>query len=805
MERTAPLVLLCLAAFLVLSPLVLEKPGWPAGLKADEPAYYLMALSLARDGDLRCDLGDLRRLFDEFPYQPVDNLILATDDGWNTIYFGKPYLFSLFAAPAAALFGASGVVAFNFALLAAMIGLGFRYLRRFNTDAVALLFAAGFFLLSGGFIYVFWLHPEVFNMAAVTASLYLGLAEPGRRRAGGRWRRLVADPRMRAWGSGAFLVLAAYNKPMLALLGLPALFVLARRKHLKALVAWGLGFAVCLGLVVGLAMAWTGHPSAYLGMTRGGKRVCSPHEMPFAPTMAPLPTADGAEPAEEAVRGSWTWMFRLPRFHPTEVAESLGYFLWGRHAGLFLYFPFSLLAAILFLLHGRRSGRRWAVFAALAAVALVFLLWIPANWQGGGGFVGNRYFVNAYPGFLFLVTRVAPRWIHLLGYALGGMLLGPTMLTPMGRAIPWPTLQAHVRNFPYPLFPLELSLREVPGYAKHDFAGIGFRGRKDVFLPRGGSFWVHGATTTELWIQSLEPLDPLRFQVRSLGLPNEVVLRSGGAEARLVFEPGESGPRPVELSPGPTRVRSVYGTTVYAYRLEVRAATGEVRPWTKRFPPLDCEYFPDNPTLEEAFYVGAELTYLGTPERLERDLYAVEWGECRAPTRVSAGEVFTVDTVVRNASVASWPVDPPTRVGLSYRWEDATGEVVVESGRRTHLDQVVEPGERVAVAQEVEAPAEPGSYLLVLDPVFELVAWFSWKNGGDVYRIPVEVTAGIPLGVPGGEADGEAPEPLTPAPSPTRSRPTGRGAPPPVQDRPEVTSPPSPGRVGAGGRGGSGG
>ena len=141
--RGARQALLWLALVLVLFPLAISKPGPPTSLKSDEPAYYLMALSLARDRDLECDLADLRRLFDEFPYQPVENLILATDDGWHSIYFGKPYLYSLFAAPAAGLFGASGVVAFNFALMAGMIWLGARYLRRYNTDAVALLFAGG--------------------------------------------------------------------------------------------------------------------------------------------------------------------------------------------------------------------------------------------------------------------------------------------------------------------------------------------------------------------------------------------------------------------------------------------------------------------------------------------------------------------------------------------------------------------------------------------------------------------------------------------------------------------------------------
>ena len=34
----------------------------------------------------------------------------------------------------------------------------------------------------------------------------------------------------------------------------------------------------------------------------------------------------------------------------------------------------------------------------------------PTRQERAGGFVGNRYYVNVYPGFLFLVARVAPPW-----------------------------------------------------------------------------------------------------------------------------------------------------------------------------------------------------------------------------------------------------------------------------------------------------------------------------------------------------------------------------------------------------------
>jgi hypothetical protein len=44
----------------------------------------------------------------------------------------------------------------------------------------------------------------------------------------------------------------------------------------------------------------------------------------------------------------------------------------------------------------------------------------------------------------------------------------------------------------------------------------------------------------------------------------------------------------------------------------------------------------------------------------------------------------------------------------------------------------------------VEAPAEPGAYLLELDLVWEDVAWFGERSGGRTFRAPVEVAARAP-------------------------------------------------------------
>lgn len=738
MSRTVRLSLLSLSLFFALFPLVLEKPGLPGGLKADEAAYYLMSLSLAHDGDLRLTTADVDRVFQEFPFGEIDNLIVMTDDGWRTVFFGKPYLYSLFGAPFAAVAGADGLLCFNMLLLLAMVWMGAIYLARFNDGGVAALCSAGFFFASTGFAYVFWLQPEVFSMAAITAACFLVLHRVEVAARGHLWLAAL---------SGAALACAAYNKPVFAVLGLPLVFALAHRRRWRAAAAWCGGFALALGAAAGLAVALTGHPTSYLGVERMGVTLCEPGVMPVgpSPTAAVAGGAGGAGgagaggiTAERPTGGAWSWIFHLPTVEWGSLLDNLGYFLWGRHTGLLLYFPFAGLAVALFLLHGRRDRTRWLLLAALAAVALFFLLFIPHNWQGGGGFVGNRYFVNVVPAFLFLVTSLRPRAAVPLGFALAGLFLGPLLFSPFGRSVPEPTLQSHVRGWPYRFFPLELSLREVPGYEKRTVGGFSFLGRRDVFLPQGEAFWLRGAGTTEIWITGDAPLAKAVFQVESVAPGNRVELALGGAEITLDFP--RPGAERVELDPGrPTKVRRRGETTFYVYRLRVDAETGRIRPWTRHFPPSDCAYYPANESWQESFLVGAVLTYLGDGSGLGGDVFAVDWGDVAVPARVRAGETFTVPVRLTNASRAPWVAAGAARVRLAYHWQTPAGEAVVFDGERTELPLPVPPGAEVMVEQRIVAPAAPGRYRLVLDLVFEHVGWFADRDGGDVVAAEVEV------------------------------------------------------------------
>ncbi|MEE8138966.1 MAG: hypothetical protein V3T81_08890, partial [Thermoanaerobaculia bacterium] len=703
-------------------------------------AYLLMSLSLTRDGDLLCEPQDTRRWFDEFPLAEHRNLILMSDDGWRTVYFGKPYLYPLFAAPAAALFGANGLVAFNMALLMGMVWLGASYLARFNPAPAAALFSAGFFLLSIGFAYVFWLQPELFNMASVAAALYLAFHEfrwaPPVTRVSRLVRRLL-PPAIVPAASGAVLALGVYNKPVLAAFALPAVYAFWRRRGWRGVAGFVAGAALMTALVCGVAIAFTGHPSAYLGVARGGFSIQGPGQMPDETFMA-------VGSSRSPTQNDWSWIFTrgsgpLPGLPDTDwgqVGKDLGLFLWGRHTGLLLYTPFAALALMLFLFFERRSIARWLTLGALAAVALFFLIWIPFNWHGGGGFVGNRYFVNAYPAFLFLVTRIRPAWLTVLGYAAGGVFLAPIVFTPFGAPVVEPTLQAHVRNAPFQHFPLELSLhRKIPGYRGVVHSSVWFLGRKDVFRPRGEEIWLQGAGTVEVWMQSEKPLGEVLFEVRNQAPGNRVELELEGDRETLVFPDrieGVGEVREVALTPsGPGLVRREKGTKVYAYQLLVRTRTGQI-------PALQRNGRP------EGFYLGAALAFLGTRQQLDADLYRVAWSAVQLPDRLETGQPFEITLEVQNRSGETWPAGGLARVNLSYHWLDASGAVAVWDGRRTALPQDVPAGTRVRMTQKIQPPESPGRYTLVLDPVREKVTWFSEKNPETTYTASVEVLPAAP-------------------------------------------------------------
>ncbi len=716
--------LLALSVFLVILPLTAGRPGQPVTLKADEPAYLMMAQSLLADGDLRCDRGDVLRAFNEFPYRPIHNLILMTTDGWETVYYGKPYIHSLFAAPLVAIAGVNGFFLFNMLLLVAMIWMGTCYLRQFNSDSTAALFSSLFFLLGPAFIYAFWIHTEIWNMFAIAGCLYFAFRDPDPGVATGRWTRWTAL-RWRPLWSGALLTLAVYNKPMLAILGVPALYRFWHRCGWKAAASWCGSVAASLALVAILSIALTSKPTPYLGVDRGGMTILS--EEQFEAAIGELKQST-QEHRDEAAN-SWHWLFRFPEVRGQEFLRNLGYFLIGRHTGFVPYMPMAVLALLLFVLHARRSRDRWITLACAALTALTFLLWIPFNWHGGGGFVGNRYFANAYPAFLFLATVVRPSWLLLASTGMSTLLLGTALLTPWGAPVPNPTLQAHARAGVYRYLPLEIGFRRpISGHSAFAVRDIEILGRDDVYRvlsPAEGIFWTRGGTRAEVWLSTDSPREQVVFEVQTWAPDNRIRISTGAETHALAFEDAHSPAekrRILTLRLPSGRTIESGGQERHFYRLHIDSSAGMHQAGNML-----------NVTVNPLFYVGAALTYVGTDQAdidLHRRRYRIRWQPCRVPPQATAGSTVTVPTRVRNVGHNRWPSSGNAPLLFSYQWLDENGrDATPRAAEASKIPRDIAPNRSFSFDWTLEVPSTPGSYTLQLTPLRKDVGRFNQIEG----------------------------------------------------------------------------
>ena len=120
----------------------------------------------------------------------------------------------------------------------------------------------------------------------------------------------------------------------------------------------------------------------------------------------------------------------------TNFTNNLKWYFIGRYSGLVAYFFPAVLALILFLAGARRRPVwQWLVLLGAVAQILLFVITLPYTWFGGGGSVGNRYFMGAYGIFLFLLPPVSSLAVAIVPWIVGGIFMAKLVLTPFTTSI----------------------------------------------------------------------------------------------------------------------------------------------------------------------------------------------------------------------------------------------------------------------------------------------------------------------------------------------------------------------------------
>ena len=159
-----------------------------SGFISDAATYYEMGHSLANDFDLEYRREDLVRVWREYPSGPEGIFLKRGSDHdvslparfpsctctvaartaiRSRLYYGKSYIYPLFAAPFVFLFGTNGFLVLHAVLMTACFLCAYAFLVARSQPVAALIFALAFLFLSVAPVYMVQIMPDFFNLALV--------------------------------------------------------------------------------------------------------------------------------------------------------------------------------------------------------------------------------------------------------------------------------------------------------------------------------------------------------------------------------------------------------------------------------------------------------------------------------------------------------------------------------------------------------------------------------------------------------------------------------------------------------------
>lgn len=552
------------------------------GIHSDEATYYMMGHSLASDGDLSYRREDLVRVWREFPAGPSGVFLKKGRDldvRWGggfpfvhvdsrpdpdaaQLFYGKSYIYPLAAAPFVALFGTNGFLLLHAIVLGLMLLAGYLFLNARSSPLVSLLLAAGFLMASVAPAYFVWITPELFNLGLVFLGYFCWLykevaraetAPTGTRWLLGPWSDLTA---------AILLGIATFSKPSNLLLILPVLVWMAYRRRWKHGAAAGLLFGACGAVLLAGNIAISGEWNF-----QGGDRRTFYGEFPFQNRHVQW---EGVGQDRTTNRVLTEVIFDRRVFW-TVFSRNLGYFFVGRYSGLVPYFfPAVFAAAAFALARRRRAPWQWLVAAAAAAEILLLIIWIPYNYFGGGGVVGNRYFMNTYGVFFFLLPPIQSVAAALVPWVVGGLFSAQITFNPFVTSF---NPAEPAKQGPLRFLPVELTLvNDLPINTQPNRARVWFgqqRRFQIYFLDDNGfaredlSFWVRGRSTAEFLVKTVEPARALDLTLTAGDVGVRVTARRGWTRQVVDLEPGETRTLAIPLDDG----FPYQGTRVWAVSL----------------------------------------------------------------------------------------------------------------------------------------------------------------------------------------------------------------------------------------------
>ncbi len=547
--------------------LTVDFPSAAIGIQSDEATYYMMAHSLVDDGDLTYRREDLERVWHEFSTGPagvflkkgrdVTGIALTAsppflrieskpDPSTHRLYYGKSFIYPVLAAPFVLVFGTNGFLVFHALLLALSVLCAYLFLHARAPATPSAILAAAFVLMSVVPVYFVWITPELFNFSlclfAYFSWLFKEVATPEQAPRGTRWLFTGRSDVVAALLVG----LATFSKPSNVLLILPIVVwqIWRRRAFGRALASLGVTGAIAAGLFavnVAISGEWN---------YQGGDRQAYVYEFPFQNEVPSAPQIGAPKSRDEALTG----VIFDRRVFVQNLTHNLGYFFVGRYAGLLPYYFPGVFALMAFLAAPRRRPAwQWLVLASVVAQILFFVIVTPYTWNGGGGSVGNRYFMGPYGMLVFLMPPIASVAAAFVPWVIGGVFVARMVLNPFDASF---YTGRNAKTGPVRMLPVERSLvNDLPIMNETEKVrqwfgarpGVGDPGFQVYFLDDNAygmeadkAFWVRGESRADFLVKTDRMMKQLHFILAPGPVDTDVTISVNGRKQRVtVKEPLE--------------------------------------------------------------------------------------------------------------------------------------------------------------------------------------------------------------------------------------------------------------------------
>ncbi len=362
----------------------------------DESSHILQALSIAYDGDLK---------FDESDAVHWSNL------GWNDtprglffqkysegFAFAKPYGYSLFLAFFIFLFGKSGLIIGNVALLGLTCFLIFNSLREIYNYLEASLLTATVTFFSYLYLYAYYIHSDIF--LAFLVSLFVYVLLKALKKFSFVYVTLLAIV-------SAFIV--AEKIPLIVVIAPLMAYLLVQKKNTSYAITYISSFIIAFSICIMPYLyysdykAWNPYSGErYYNST--GKIPISFNEDNVS-TEAVLVEEGGVyklatSPYIKLDTGKHfaiSYLIENANIQlGKEIVRNVVYYICGSFTGILIFMPISM---IIFSMSAFRAIRKrnWLLVSAMSGVLgyiFFYIVLFPTNYYGGGHSLGNRYFLQ---------------------------------------------------------------------------------------------------------------------------------------------------------------------------------------------------------------------------------------------------------------------------------------------------------------------------------------------------------------------------------------------------------------------------